>query len=203
MRMLNMRSLSLALALGALALPASGGTLYQWTAEDGSVSYTDDAKRVPERYRAAAKQITVGGLTGYARHTPTRPEVQAEYVDQLAERIERLRTLNRDLDEEAAARAAVAAAGPVPGARGIGPSLIRVGRNLSVAVPDTAEGEAPVVVDDVRVRQPGSVFTVHDTVISQGGRVLMVVRGDKHNFEISADVLEEDELLSEDELIQR
>ena len=47
------------------------------------------------------------------------------------------------------------------------------------------------------VRRGGTAFTVHDTVIRQGGRVLMVVRGDQHNFDISDDLREEDSLTRE------
>ena len=39
-----------ALAIG-LATPAAAGTVYRWTTEAGTVAYTDDAKRVPARYR--------------------------------------------------------------------------------------------------------------------------------------------------------
>jgi hypothetical protein len=46
-------------------------------------------------------------------------------------------------------------------------------------------------VQDVRVRQPGTVFTSTDTVISQDGRVLLVVRGDRHSQNPSSDTLDE------------
>jgi hypothetical protein len=44
-----------ALALVAAPLSAAAESLFRWTAEDSSAAFTDDAKRIPERYRAAAR----------------------------------------------------------------------------------------------------------------------------------------------------
>jgi hypothetical protein len=94
MRMLNMWKWTAALALVAFALPASAETLFRWTAEDGSVSFTDDAKRIPARYRSASQSIQTGGLAGYKQYSPTQAAAQAVYREQLAARLERLRALN-------------------------------------------------------------------------------------------------------------
>ena len=40
------------------AAPASAGQLYRWTTSDGTVAYSDDAKRVPVAYRARAARTT-------------------------------------------------------------------------------------------------------------------------------------------------
>jgi hypothetical protein len=191
MRMLKMWKWTAALALVAFGLPASAETLYRWTAEDGSVSFTDDAKRIPARYRGAAKQIQTGGLAGYKQYSPTKAEAQTLYAEQLANRLERLRELNGRLEMEEASRYV----GPsvYPGAPS--EAYVRVGDDLTVKVPAGEEGMAPVVVQDVRVRQPGTVFTSTDTVISQDGRVLLVVRGDRHSQNPSSDTLDERELI--------
>src|SRR5262247_3099077 len=76
MRMRKMWMWTAALALAAYGLPASGGTLYKWTAEDGSVSFADDAKRIPPAYRAKAQKIQTSGITGYKRFSPTKAEGQ-------------------------------------------------------------------------------------------------------------------------------
>ena len=91
-----------ALALAVAPLQAGAESMFRWTAEDGSVSYTDDAKRIPERYRPAAQTIQTGGLSAYKRYSPARGEAQVVYAEQLAERVARLRELNRRLDEDAA-----------------------------------------------------------------------------------------------------
>jgi len=168
---------SAALAVVAFGLPASAESLYRWTAEDGSVAYTDDAKRIPERYRASAKSVATGGLEGYGRYSPAKMAGQTEYREQLQARIERLRELNAALDravyyEEVAVQAGQA--GP--------DATVRVGRDLQLRVPSHLAEEGPVVVEDVRVRPKGSVFTTHDTVVRQGDRILMVVRGDRQSY---------------------
>lgn len=191
MRMLNMWKWTAAVALVAFGLPASAETLYRWTAEDGSVSFTDDTKRIPARYRSAAQTIQTGGLAGYKQYSPAKPEAQAAYAEQLAARLERLRELNRSLEIQEARSYAGATVSPSAPSE----AYVRVGDDLTVKVPAGAAGDAPVVVQDVRVRQPGSVFTSTDTVISQDGRVLLVVRGDRHSQNPSSDTLDERELI--------
>lgn len=197
MRMRNLWMWTAAAALAAGTLPATAGPLFSWTAEDGTVSYTDDAKRIPERYRAVAKEVASKKLGGYARYSPAKPEAETQYAEQLEARLTRLRALNRELNAEAAYAEGGYAA---PAASGGGAeALVNVDRDLAVRVPiDGAGGDVrPVIVEDVRVRRDGSAFTVHDTVIRQGGKVLMVVRGDQHNFDISSDIQDEDALTGE------
>lgn len=195
MRMLEMRKWTAVLALLALGTPVSAETIFRWTAADGSVSFADDAKRIPERYRGAADRIETSGLTGYRRYSPARPEAQAEYAGELAQRLQRLRALNAELDAPGAPGYAAG------GARVTSPAgaemLVDVGDGLTVRVPETTGDDGPVVVQDVRVRRPHSVFTSTDTVITQDGRVLLVVRGDRHSANPSADINEEGELFPE------
>jgi hypothetical protein len=210
MRMRNLWMWTTAVALAAGTLPAAAGTLFSYTAEDGTVSYTDDAKRIPERYRTTAKEVPGAKLGSYGRYTPAKPEAETQYVVQLTERLARLRALNRELDEEAAYAAAVSG-GYAPGLPADGPEvMVRVGRDLQVRVPSTMAETGPVVVEDVRVRPQGSVFTTHDTVVRQGDKILMVVRGDRQSFGPGfgirsqsifdygeSDVVDEQELLGE------
>jgi hypothetical protein len=141
------------------------------------VAYTDDAKRIPERYRGSAQSMVTGGLSGYDRYSPSTVTGTDEYAEQLAARIERLRKLNRALDrEEYYEEAAVRAAQSGPEA------TVRVGNDLQVRVPSNLDAEGPVVVEDVRVRPDGSIRTVHDTVVRQGDRILMVVKGGRQSY---------------------
>lgn len=200
MRMLNKWKWTAAVALVACGLPASAETLFRWTAEDGSVSFTDDAKRIPERYRGASQTIQTGGLTSYKQYSPTKAEGQAAYAEQLAARLERLRELNDRLELQAPVYAQPGAT-ISPSASG-SDAYVRVGRDLTVRVPQTAADQGPVIIDDVRVKRSGELATVHDTVVSQNGRVLLVVRGDPHLFDVSArEIVDEDEILDRDELI--
>lgn len=191
MRMLDTWKWTAALALVAVAMPAAAGTVYRWTADDGSVSYADDAKRIPARYRAAAEKVEMHGLTGYKRYSPTNGVSQVTYLEQLAERVARLRELNEALDRvEVPAYAGAQIAPPS------GPStMVEVGDGLTVSVPNSGASESPVVIQDVRVRRPGSAFTTTDTVITQDGRVMLVVRGDRHSQNPSSDTVDERELV--------
>ena len=56
---------------GRVERAGAGGALYRWESADGTVSFTDDAKRVPERYRESATPIDTSVLSDYGRYTPT------------------------------------------------------------------------------------------------------------------------------------
>jgi hypothetical protein len=152
--------------LAALAVPAGAGTLYKWTAEDGSVAFTDDPKRIPERYRSQVKSIETGGLDAYARFTPSDGARQSEQQRRLQERLERLRAINRPPQ-------AVAVPGP-----GVQPTImIRTDERTALTIPNNAQGdEEPIVVEQMRVRNPNSITTRHITVVRQGDRVLSVIK---------------------------
>lgn len=148
----------------ALATPAAAGTLYRWTAPDGSVAFTDDPERIPERHRADAERIATEGLETYGRYTPARKAESDDRAARLAERLERLRAINR----------------PAPEARAAGtPSstILRLDEHTSLAIPNDAEGgEGPVVVEERRVRDRDSIATQHVTVVRRGDEVLSVIK---------------------------
>lgn len=201
MRMLETWKWMAAVALVAVAVPASAGTVYRWTAEDGSVSFADDAKRIPARYRDAAEKIEASGLSGYKRYSPTNGASQVTYLEQLHERVARLRELNEalgrvEVPEYTGGGYAARVAPPS------GPStMIEAGDGLTVSVPNSSASESPVVIQDVRVRRPGSAFTSTDTVITQDGRVMLVVRGDRHSQNPSSDTWDERELVPGSDLL--
>lgn len=155
--------------LASLAMPAGAGTLYKWTADDGSVAYSDDLERIPERYRDRAETLETGGLDGYERFTPADSAAQGEQRRLLEARLERLRAQNRPAPTVAA---------PAPGGPG-GPAsetIVQVNDSTALRIPATASDEEPIVVEEVRVLRKGSNITVHDTVVRQGDKVLVVVR---------------------------
>jgi hypothetical protein len=151
--------------LAILAAPALGGTLYKWTTEDGSLAYTDDPKRVPERYRSQVETFKTAGLDAYERFTPGDSARQSEQQRRLQERLERLRALNRP------PRSAVAPAD------GVQPEImIRANRRTAVTIPNDTAGQEPVIVEEMRVSDPDSISTRHVTVVRQGDRVLSVLK---------------------------
>lgn len=169
--------------LAALATPALGGTLYKWTTEDGSVAFTDDSTRVPDRYRSQVKTIETGGLDGYERFTPTDSAAVASQRARLEARLERLR-------ESAAVTEA-----PAPQAAAEGPAtetIIQVNDRTALRIPATATDEEPIVVEGVRVIRKHGVRTYQDTVVRQGDKVLTVVRPDARREE--GNYIDEDEI---------
>jgi hypothetical protein len=154
--------------LASLAMPAGAGTLYKWTTEDGSVAFSDDLKRIPERYRDRVATIQTGGLDNYERFTPADSAAQGEQRRLLEERLERLRAQNQP---------PVMVAVPAPGAGGpVSETIVQVNDSTALRIPATASDEEPIVVEEVRVLRKGSNITIHDTVVRQGDKVLVVVR---------------------------
>ena len=183
--MLRMVIGGLGLAVAA-AGPAPAETVYRWTAADGSVAFTDDAKRIPAQYRDSAERLRSGDLTAYPRYTPTRSGAGA--ADDLREaRLERLREMN----------AAASEAGAMPAGSGAGTQTIfQLDNRTSIAIPnDQLASDEPVVVEERRVRDRNNISTTHVTVVRQGDRILSVVRPESAHDR--ADWADERELLGE------
>ena len=171
--------------LMALAAPAAAGTLYKWTAEDGSVAFTDDSKRIPERYRSQVKTIETGGLDAFSRYTPEDSSAVASHRARLDARLQRLREGNRPTN---ALAAPAAAAGPSS------ETIVQVNDSTAVRIPVTAADEGPIVVQEVRGKRKGSLFTIHDTVVRQGDKVLLVVSPAQSHQAGPNDFIDEHEL---------
>ena len=170
----------------AAATPVAGETVYRWTAADGSVAFTDDAKRIPAQYRDAAERLRAGDLTAYERYTPTRPAARAA-EDELAARLERLREMNAT-----ASGGGALAAGSAAGTQ----TIFQLDNRTSIAIPnDQLAGDEPVVVEQRRVRDRNNISTTHVTVVRQGDRILSVVRPESAHDR--ADWADERELLGE------
>lgn len=146
-----------------LATTAGAGTLYSWQTEDGNVSFTDDAKNIPARYRDQARTRTAKRLGDYERFTSQHAEGTQRYARELAARIEYLREVNADPIGSPRAEPADTAAS------------IRV-NGMDLRLPGTTDGD-PVIVERVRVRSYGQIASRHDTVVRQGDRTLAIVRG--------------------------
>jgi len=189
----------------AWSAPVQAEPLYRWESADGTVSFTDDAKRVPERYRESAKQIDTSVLSGYGRYTPTDAAASQEYAKRLAERLEMLRAANQ-ADEEA--QRALAESGAVDAPTRIeraakpryierrraflqpdGTVRYRHYRNQedgsgtsydTPSLPVDPNDPRPVVTEQKQVRVPGQPITQTITVTRQGDRVLSVEKPRSH-----------------------
>jgi len=191
--------LSSIFAFGAASAPVHAEQLYRWKSADGTVSFTDDAKRVPERYRGAAEQIDTNSLAGYGRYTPTDANASQEYAKRLAERLEILREANRTEQGERSALAEREVVGAPKGVeRAQRPRYIdrrraylqpdgtiryRHYRNQEDSSGTAYDGQSlpvdpndpsPVVTEQKQVHVPGQPITQTITVTRQGDRVLSV-----------------------------
>ncbi len=164
----QIRTSVVALALvAALATPAAAGSLYRFVTDEGTVSFTDDSKRIPARYRASADRLAVARLADYARYTPEDGDASTRYAERLHARVERLRELNRALAYELPLASHAAA----PGYE----TVLRANSRAAVRVQNPV-GEEPVVLEEHRVLAPGGMVTRHVTIVRQGDRVLSVIR---------------------------
>ncbi len=178
MRMPNRNQISRSLVLVALALalaaPAAAGTVFGWTTDEGIAAYTNDAKRIPARYKDSVRRIRVSdGLKSYSRFTPRDMAANASYEKRVYERVERLRALNAHLD------ATLAATRSTPrnphGHTGSGVTTLQLDDRSRIRVQAPVQGNEPIVVDEMRMRAD-NMLTRHVTVVRQGDRVIAVER---------------------------
>jgi len=155
---------------------ATAGTVYSWQTEDGTMAYTDDAKRIPARYKDQARRSTLQPLGSYARYTPL--ETSEAYGERLTER-------RTELQTEATSAAPDARTDYLtlrPGARGSE-------GGLAIAMP---EGAGPLEIEEVRAQGPGNA-TRHLTVVKRDGEVIAVIKAER-NQSPNTSTIDEDDL---------
>jgi len=165
----------------AVATPAISGEIYSWDTGDGNVAFTDNPKNIPARYRDQVQVRKSEGIANYARFTAEDSAVTDRYSDRLAKRIEYLRRAN-DVREAAPAAADT-----------VGVASVTVsGVDLRLPAADT---NRPIIVQKLRVQASDQIATRHDTLVSQGGVPLAIIRGDQRG-EVGAasDILDEKNL---------
>ena len=164
-----------------LASYSRAGEIYSWTTVDGGVAFTDNPKNIPAVYRDQVRVRKSAGIEDYARFTAEDSAEAARYSDQLAKRIEYLRGLNN-------ARNAAPAA-----AESTGVATVTVS-GVDLRIP-AADANVPIIVEKLRVKSDGQIATRHDTIVSQGGRPLAIVRGNQ-TAEVggASDILDEKDL---------
>jgi hypothetical protein len=189
---------------------ATAGALYRYETADGTVAFTDDAKRIPERYREGATTIEPSVLDGYGRYTPADKAASETSAERLEARLAKLRAANApvaDEAEEAVAPAAVASAPPVR--RDIkrrrafkdanGKTYYRYYRDWTTvenggSLPVDPSDPNPVVTEKRRVKVPGQPITQTVTVVRQGDRVLSTQAPRSHYHSLDFDELSDFEV---------
>ena len=165
----------------AVATPAVSGEIYSWDTGDGNVAFTDNPKNIPSRYRDQVKVRKTEGIENYARFTAEDSAVTERYSDQLAKRIEYLRWANSARNGGPAADDSVGVA-----------SITVSDVDLRLPAADTNQ---PIIVQKLRVQASDQIASRHDTLVSQGGTPLAIIRGDQRGEVGSAsDMLDERDL---------
>jgi hypothetical protein len=149
----------------AVATPAVSGEIYSWDTGDGNVAFTDNPKNIPSRYRDQVRVRKSEGIKDYERFTAEDSAQTERYSDQLAKRIEYLRWANSDRDV-------------APDYRdNVGTAAVTIsGIDLRLPAADTSQ---PIIVEKLRVKSADQIATRHDTLVSQGGTPLAIIRGDQ------------------------
>ncbi len=164
-----------------LASYSKAGEIYSWETADGNVAFTDNQKNIPARYRDQVRVRNPGGIQGYARFTSEDSAETERYSDQLAKRVEYFRWLNSDRGSAPAADENVGVA-----------SVTISGVDLRLPAADTS---APIIVEQVRVKSYDQIATRHDTLVSQGGTPLAIVRGNQRGeVDGATNILDEKDL---------
>ncbi len=174
------------LALG-LTTPAAADTVYAWRTEDGGYAFTDDEKAIPERYRADAEVRQMGRLSGYERFSLEDPGATSRYAEQLAARLEHLRSMNAPVVR--------------PEARSAAPSRqtisLRTGNHEGAPRLDItpgAAGEEPIIVETLRARPRNKMVTRNNVVVRQGDRTIAIIRSRGREWNVADDIYVEEEL---------
>ena len=172
-----------AVVLAAVAAPASAKVVYRWKTDDGVYAFTDDAKRIPQKYRAEAKASSLRPLHAYKKFTPAQRSGTSAYA----------KRMERSAEEMAKLNARVSGRSPAlrSGAPEDWPSdeaVLRVGTagqsQVEVQAGGLGSGE-PIVIEQKRFYVPGLNSTRQDTIVRQGGRILAVTKPLPHQQDIS------------------
>lgn len=151
-----------------VAAGAGASTVYSWTTEDGTESFTDDPARIPSRYKKTAEKRTVGTLKNYPRLSVSQMKTDLPYEERIQARLADLR----------GQRAPAVSAGPplavMPGARidlGLGTNDNHDQVSLPIA---GADDEEPITISRHRIRARDSIATQNMRVMRRGDEVIAV-----------------------------
>ena len=152
----------------AVAGSAGASTVYSWTTEDGTESFTDDPARIPSRYKKTAEKRTVGTLKNYPRLSVSQMKTDLPYEERIQARLADLR----------GQRAPAVSAGPpvavMPSAT-IDLGLGTDGDHDQVSIPIAGGGdEDPITISRHRIRGRDSIATQDMRVMRRGDDVIAV-----------------------------
>ncbi|MFP6628372.1 MAG: hypothetical protein VCC67_04980 [Myxococcota bacterium] len=158
--------MTVAIAIVAIATPSMAHSVYAWTTEEGTAAYTNDPKRIPEKYKDTATHRTLGKLKNYPRLSKSDLRLEKTYSQRVQARLEKLRA---GLPSVSAGPAA--AEHPITIDVGMGSGK---GSRDQVSIPVAARGGAPIVTEELSVRMRDGIATRNVQITRQGGEILSV-----------------------------
>ena len=178
------RTLIAAAVLFAVATPAGATVVYRWKTDDGVYAFTDDAKRIPEKYRNQAKASPMRSLRGYKNYTPAQRSGTTAYRQQMEKSARDLGRLNARIYGEGAAPM-----GTSSRSAGNDGAALWVGQagQSTVALQEglDSDSDEPIVIEQKRFYIPGLNSTRTNTIVRQGNRILAVTKPLAHQDDIS------------------
>jgi hypothetical protein len=178
------RTLSAAAVLVAVAAPAGAKIVYRWKTDDGVYAFTDDAKRVPEKYRSQAKTSPLRSLPGYKNYTPAQRSGTASYAKRMESSAIAMSRLNARLSGQG-----VAPGGSYYGGPSGEEAVLRVGTsgnsNVEIQSSLADDSASPIMVEQKRFYVPGLNSTRTNTIVRQGNKILAVTKPIANEGDIS------------------
>jgi hypothetical protein len=174
-----------ALALGGSAAAES---YYSYRTDEGAYAFTDDAKAIPEAYRAQARRHAMSPLRGYQRLTPSDARATSDYAKRLDARLSELRGMNQQASAERAARTGSGSAPTI---------AIQTGGEdspLLQVTPVEGGSSEPVIVETLSAKPAGGIVTRDNTIVRQGDQTLVIVRARSREWNLSEDIHIESDL---------
>ena len=158
-----------ALLCFGLSSPSFAGTVFTWETDEGTISFTDEQKRIPAKYRLSASTRDLGKLKDYPRYTPTGAKNS---------RSERSDSLNDPNQGRSADGQTTRATGFDGRSISIGGGRYGGGVRYQIPVGGAANADGgPIVTETKRVRPEGSLATRTIRVVKQGDRIISVEKG--------------------------
>lgn len=158
--------MTVAIAIVAIATPSMAHSVYAWTTDEGTAAYTNDPKRIPEKYKDTATHRTLGKLKNYPRLSKSDVRFEKSYSQRVQARLEKLRAGSPSVSAGPAA-----AEHPITIDVGMGSG--KGGRD-QVSIPVAARGGAPIVTEELSVRMRDGIATRNVQITRQGGEILSV-----------------------------
>jgi CRP-like cAMP-binding protein len=177
-----------ALASSLLGAPIAADVIAYRT-EDGVFAYTDDHDKVPARYAADAVTVRDAKLHSYPRLTVEDTAAARAVSSRLEKRLDYLRQANA---ASAAEREVAAKAGTPQQQSNVVTIPTASGSASSPSIEVAANpADGPLVVEQIRTKDGARAATRGTTLVTQGDKVVAVIKNRAHHIDVNSDIHDE------------